>query len=78
MPAACCEASEAGALFAGCACAPADGGSDDEMSEDEAGAAAAGGGGGSGGSARRRRGKASEGFKEQVSEAAGQRYTGCN
>ncbi|PRW44303.1 dimethyladenosine transferase [Chlorella sorokiniana] len=47
--------------------AAADGGSDDEMSEDEEAEAAAAGGGG-GGSARRRRGKASEGFKEQVLE----------
>ena len=56
------------ACFASCARPPrADGGSGDEMDEDgEEG----GGGGkeGGGGGARRRRGRASEGFKEQVLE----------
>ena len=50
---------------------PAGSGSDDDMSDGEGGGGGGGGGAAGpagGGSARRRRGKASEGFKEQVLE----------
>ncbi|KAL4445312.1 hypothetical protein ABPG77_011137 [Micractinium sp. CCAP 211/92] len=59
-----------GGSGAGAGGAADDGGSDDDMGEDEEGGAGEGAHGGiaAGGSARRRRGKASEGFKEQVLE----------